>query len=185
MREYAIFRSALGWMGILGENGRLVYLTFGHVTAGAARAALTPELVAGARSHCWNPSLVQRLRAYAAGEPDEFTDVLIEPGATTEFRRQVLSACRRIPYGETLTYAQLAALAGSPRAARAVGNCMASNRIPLVIPCHRVLPSGGKLGAYSAPAGPAMKRRLLDMESRAKSPQQSAAPRPCVPADLW
>jgi methylated-DNA-[protein]-cysteine S-methyltransferase len=63
-----------------------------------------------------------------------------------------------------MTYGELAAKAGSPRAARAVGSCMARNRIPLVIPCHRVVPSGGRLGSFSAPGGSETKRRLIDME---------------------
>ena len=74
--------------------------------------------------------------------------------------------CRRIPYGRTMSYAELAAKAGSPNAARAVGNCMAGNRIPLIVPCHRVVCSDGRLGSYSAPGGTRMKRRLLDLESK-------------------
>ena len=72
--------------------------------------------------------------------------------------------CRKIPYGKTLSYGQLAAKAGRPGAARAVGNHMAGNRTPIIVPCHRVLPSGGGLGGFSAAGGVALKRRLLEME---------------------
>jgi len=165
MLEYTIFRSKLGWMGIVGQRGALLQLTFGHACAQAALAALPPDLRATARRQGWNLVLVSRLRAYAAGTPDDFADVPVELGTVTPFQRRVLDACRRIAYGQTSTYGQLAAQVGSPGAARAVGNCMASNRIPLVIPCHRVVPSCGELGHYLAPAGPAMKRHLLALEA--------------------
>ena len=69
------------------------------------------------------------------------------------------------PVGTTLSYGQLAARAGSPRACRAVGNCIAGNKIPIVIPCHRVVLSGGGIGKYSAPGGARMKKRLLMIEN--------------------
>jgi O-6-methylguanine DNA methyltransferase len=111
-------------------------------------------------------TLRRRLQAFAAGKPDALGDIPIDLGRLSEFQRQVLKQCRRIPYGRTLSYAELAAKAGFPRAARAVGNCMAANRIPLIVPCHRVVRSDGRLGAYSASGGTAMKRRLLALESR-------------------
>jgi methylated-DNA-[protein]-cysteine S-methyltransferase len=78
------------------------------------------------------------------------------------FARSVLAKTARIPYGSYLTYGEVAAEAGSPRAHRAAGNALAHNPIPIVIPCHRVLRSGGKIGNYGG--GPDMKARLLQME---------------------
>jgi methylated-DNA-[protein]-cysteine S-methyltransferase len=71
---------------------------------------------------------------------------------------------RRIGYAKSISYGELASLAGAPGAARAVGNIMAKNPLPLVIPCHRVLAAGGRIGGFSAPAGTEMKRHLLRME---------------------
>ena len=96
----------------------------------------------------------------------DFRDVAVDPGALTPFWEVVVRQCREIPYGRTMSYGQLAARAQSPRAARAVGNCMARNRIPLIIPCHRVIAASGGPGPYSAPGGTAMKRRLLLLEAR-------------------
>lgn len=79
------------------------------------------------------------------------------------FRGRALRACHLIPSGEVVTYGELAARAGSPRAARAAGSAMAANPLPLVIPCHRVVGAGGRLGRYSA-GGPAAKRRMLEVE---------------------
>ncbi len=81
----------------------------------------------------------------------------------TAFQQRVLDELRRIPYGQTRTYSQIAAAIGHPKAARAVGNACAHNPVPLVIPCHRVVRENGALGGYGL--GIARKRALLEMES--------------------
>ena len=78
------------------------------------------------------------------------------------FRRAVLEKLREVPRGQTVSYGELAARAGNPRASRAVGSACARNPIPIVVPCHRVLPSTGKLGNYGG--GPERKRALLELE---------------------
>lgn len=83
----------------------------------------------------------------------------------TPFARKVLTALARLPYGQTISYGQLAKRAGSPNAARAVGSCLARNPLPIIIPCHRVLTCTASLGGFSAPAGPPLKQRLLSLEN--------------------
>jgi methylated-DNA-[protein]-cysteine S-methyltransferase len=161
----ATFETALGWLAMLGSDDVLWQLTLGHATDDDAVAALDAALARDAELGPWNPSLADRLEAYALGEPDDFGDVRIDHGGMGKFRQSVVRACRRIPYGETWTYGELAAKAGYPGSARGVGNCMARNRVPLVVPCHRVLAAGGRLGGFSAPGGAAFKRRLLELES--------------------
>ena len=78
------------------------------------------------------------------------------------FYRRVLRATARVPFGEVITYSEAAARAGSPRAFRAAGSALGSNPIPIVVPCHRVVRSGGAIGDYGG--GPEMKRFLLDLE---------------------
>jgi O-6-methylguanine DNA methyltransferase len=85
----------------------------------------------------------------------------------SDFHREVLKLCHEIPVGDTLTYGQLAKLAGSPHAARAVGGAMARNRWPLIIPCHRVVGSSGKLTGYSGEGGLKTKHWLLEHEYHA------------------
>jgi methylated-DNA-[protein]-cysteine S-methyltransferase len=160
-----IFPSDLGWMGVVVAGDVVKRLTFGHCSAAAAKKAFDGKLLKHARRGKPNTRLVRRLQKYAAGYPDPLRDVPVDPGPMSDFRRRVLQQCRDIPYGTTLSYAELAAKAGSPRAARAAGNCMASNRIPLLIPCHRVVRSDGGLGSYSAPGGVVMKRRILALEA--------------------
>jgi len=164
--ELTTFRTALGWCAMLGRGEELCALTFGHRDAAAALAWLDSDLTAGTRLSRWNPTLAQRIVAMLDGEPDDFQDVAVNIEHLTVFSHRVARACRRIGWGETKSYAQLAATVGSPRAARAVGHVMATNRTPLVVPCHRVVGSGG-LGGFSAPQGLAMKRRLLTLESAA------------------
>ncbi len=89
-------------------------------------------------------------------------DVLLK--TVPPFHRKVYQALCRVPAGKTVTYAELARLAGSPKAARAVGQAMARNPFPIIIPCHRVLPSTGRLGHYSGRGGAATKRKLLQLE---------------------
>lgn len=159
-----IFPSALGWMAVVGQDRWLKRLSFGHASAEAALAALSPWPVETARPGRWNQGLVERLQAYAAGAREDFLDVALDLGPQGEFQRRVVDRCRRIAYGMTLTYRALASASGSPRAARAVGNVMASNPVPLVVPCHRVVASAG-LGGYSAGEGTRLKLRLLEMEA--------------------
>ncbi|MGH2968970.1 MAG: methylated-DNA--[protein]-cysteine S-methyltransferase, partial [Solirubrobacteraceae bacterium] len=89
-------------------------------------------------------------------------DVPLDWQLTRGFRREVLHATARIPYGRTLSYREVATQAGSPAAVRAAGTALATNPLPIVVPCHRVLRSGGQLGAYRG--GPQAKARLLDLE---------------------
>ena len=111
------------------------------------------------------PELQQRLLAYLSGIPVQFTDVPLDLPEKPPFWRRVWELCARIPYGETRSYADLAREAGSPKAFRAVGGAMAANPIPIVIPCHRVIGSGGDLTGFGG--GVEQKRRLLQMEAAA------------------
>ena len=157
--------SSLGWMAILGKNRAVEQLVFGHSTRARAIAALDEGMVRQAGHALWNAALVRRLQAYAEGEPEDFRDVQVDLDGLSRFRRRVFEACRQIPYGETLSYAELAVRAGFPKAFRAVGNCLAANRVPLIIPCHRVVCSNGQIGRFSAPGGGRMKRRLIQLEA--------------------
>lgn len=82
----------------------------------------------------------------------------------TEFQKKVWKACGKIPFGKTTAYGELAQSAGHPKAARAVGSAMAKNPLPIIIPCHRVVTSSGKLGGYSGNGGLKTKRYLLSFE---------------------
>lgn len=106
----------------------------------------------------------QMLLRYFQGECVDFADTPVFLDAMTLFRQNVLNATRLLKYGEISTYGQIACECGSPRAARAVGGALASNPVPIVIPCHRVVASSGRLTGFSAPGGVNTKMALLKME---------------------
>jgi methylated-DNA-[protein]-cysteine S-methyltransferase len=106
--------------------------------------------------------LADRLAAYFAGVVDAFDDVELDLDDGPAFQHALTDALRSVPYGETVTYGELAALAGSPNAARAAGTFCAANRFPLIVPCHRVVAANG-IGGYG-PLGVEYKRRLLKLE---------------------
>jgi O-6-methylguanine DNA methyltransferase len=108
------------------------------------------------------PELLRRLQAYFDGATGRFDDVELELDWCTPFQRSLLDALRSVPRGETVTYGELAALAGRPNAPRAAGSLCARNRFAIVVPCHRVVAAGG-LGSYGS-LGLAYKRRLLELE---------------------
>jgi methylated-DNA-[protein]-cysteine S-methyltransferase len=107
-------------------------------------------------------SLATRFRRYFAGERATFEDVELELGASTPFQLAVVVALRSVPYGELVTYGELAAIAGFPGAQRAAGTFCARNRFPIVVPCHRVVAASG-LGGFGS-LGAEYKRRLIEME---------------------
>ncbi len=104
----------------------------------------------------------RELEEFFAGRRTDFEVPLDWRLITTPFTRRVLQATRRIPFGSVSTYKEVAAQAGSPRGSRAAGNALGSNPIPIVVPCHRVLYTGGGLGGYTG--GLDRKRTLLSLE---------------------
>jgi methylated-DNA-[protein]-cysteine S-methyltransferase len=102
------------------------------------------------------------LARYFAGEPVSFGQVELDLDGATPFQRAVVQTLRAVPYGGTVTYGELAALAGYPNAYRAAGTVCAQNRFPIVVPCHRVV-GAGALGPYGS-LGTSYKRRLLELE---------------------
>ena len=107
---------------------------------------------------------IDKIRRCLAGETIDFAPVALDLTGIGAFRRKVYEAARRIGWGQTTTYGELARHAGAPGAARAVGQALGRNPVPIVVPCHRILASGGKLGGFSAFGGVAAKERLLALE---------------------
>jgi methylated-DNA-[protein]-cysteine S-methyltransferase len=163
---YEIFRTSLGYMGTVGQSGALLHLLFNYSDRPSIEAKLLPMVPPQAQQSSWYPDLADRLRRYAEGLAVDFSDIPVKLSHTTPFAQRVMDLVREIPYGQQMTYGQLAEAAGNPGAARAVGSVMRKNPVPLVVPCHRVVRNGGTIGAYSAPGGGDTKRRLLAMESR-------------------
>ena len=158
-------------MVIAGCKKKVNWLSFGHETREESTemwnvSKYNTGTVASFRCHNWNPELVEQLTAYASGVPVSFESVKTNSEVDCEsFSGKVLQRCQKIPYGHYLTYQQLAERVKRPGAARAVGNVMSRNKVPIIIPCHRVIAAHGGLGGFSMPKGVEMKRKLLGMES--------------------
>lgn len=121
--------------------------------------ALSPRIL---RAPARLDEVRRQLEEYFAGRRTAF-EVSLDWALTSGFRRKVLAATAEIPYARTATYRSVAAVAGSPGAFRAAGTALATNPIPILVPCHRVLLTSGALGQYRG--GPDRKRRLLDLEA--------------------
>ncbi|MBI4719214.1 MAG: methylated-DNA--[protein]-cysteine S-methyltransferase [Planctomycetes bacterium] len=162
LEQFAIVHTSWGAFGMVVRGRRLV-ATFLPQTEGDLRKTI--------RSRC--PDAIEnadvlrgfqgQVLRYFEGARVRF-DVEVDLEALPAFRRRVLQACRGIPHGRTASYGDLARAVGKPGAARAVGGAMASNPLPLVIPCHRVLRSDDSIGGFSSPSGIREKARMLSLE---------------------
>jgi O-6-methylguanine DNA methyltransferase len=117
--------------------------------------------IAYVRRPRWTDPLRRALERYLAGR-ERGLELPLDLAAGTPFQRRVWEATRRVPYGGTASYGEVARMAGSPRAVRAVGNALGSNPVPIVVPCHRVIHSDRTIGGFSS--GLAWKRFLLEIE---------------------
>ena len=118
------------------------------------RSAPPPEIAA----------IIEKIRKHLDGEVQDFRGIALDLENVEPFFRQVYEATRQIPPGQTRTYGEIAKAVGQPAAAQEVGQAMAKNPVPIIVPCHRVAAAGGKLGGFSAAGGPATKAKLLALE---------------------
>lgn len=163
MAVFCVVETNIGFIGLVAEDGALTHSSLPKDTREdafeAIREGLSGEVVEDEAGFGKLPEL---LRRYATGNRVDFSGVRVDLSGYGPFHKSVLMACQRIGHGEIVTYRDLARLAGSEKAARAAGTAMATNRIPLIIPCHRVLASGGRIGGFSS--GLEWKRKLLRLE---------------------
>ncbi|MFC1962081.1 methylated-DNA--[protein]-cysteine S-methyltransferase [Chloroflexota bacterium] len=157
-----VFETAAGWVGLSASESGLRQLTLPMGTAAAARQQLgvTGEDLTG--DSRFIDDAMPRLSAYFRGNRISFPDKL-DLSPATAFQRRVWQETKNIPYGETRTYGWIAAQIGQPGAARAVGQALGRNPLPIIIPCHRVLGAGGNLGSFTG--GIRWKKYLLELES--------------------
>jgi methylated-DNA-[protein]-cysteine S-methyltransferase len=169
MIRHAIIETSWGYFGIAGTEDALCRTCLPVETPDIARQVLLNGLNMTADRLPYQsdllPSLQTGILAYFNDQTVDFsTGIAVDLGKMGNFDKAVLQACARIKPGSTTTYGQLARTIGYPHAARAVGNALARNPIPLIIPCHRVLRSDGGLGGFSAIGATELKQRLLDLE---------------------
>ena len=123
--------------------------------SGASQASVPPQQI---------QEVIEKIRKHLQGEVQDFRGVRLDLENVEPFFRQVYEATRQIPPGQTRTYGEIAKAVGQPAAAQEVGQAMAKNPVPIIVPCHRVAAAGGKPGGFSAHGGRAAKAKLLGLE---------------------
>ena len=164
---YDVFETPMGWMGVVASDRGLRRTTLPQPSPDVCIAMLGPEMEEADPSPQRFRDLKTRLTRYFESEGITFDEEAIDVEDASPFMRAAWEACRRIPSGETRSYKWLAAQAGRPQAPRAAGQSMARNRLPIIVPCHRVVASDGSLRGFGRGASQlGLKQRLLDLESR-------------------
>jgi methylated-DNA-[protein]-cysteine S-methyltransferase len=166
-QRYCIFETAGGYCGIAWSEMGITRLQLPTRSAAATERLLRRRAPAAEPAEP-TPAVAATIVAvqrYFAGEAVDFSAVRLDLGETDPFFAQIYAAARGVGWGRTTTYGALAKeLDAGPEAARDVGEAMARNPVALIIPCHRVLAAGGKIGGFSAPGGAAAKLRMLALE---------------------
>ena len=166
--QHHLFETALGPCGVAWSERGVVGVQLPEQDAAATERRLVAKCgsVGAAEPSPAIAALIGYIRRYLAGERVEFSEVAVDLDGCDEFRRNVYTALRQVGFGRTVSYGELARAAGAAswEGARDVGEAMGKNPAPLVIPCHRCLAAGGKLGGFSAYGGTVTKRKLLALE---------------------
>jgi methylated-DNA-[protein]-cysteine S-methyltransferase len=175
--SYAVFETASGFCGIAwSDNGITRFqLPTDHA---AATERLLLRRMSGGKAAEPTPDIagvIEAVRRYFQGSKVDFSNLNLDLGGQDDVFKQIYALARRLRWGQTTTYGALAKeISDDPRLARDVGQAMAKNPIPLIIPCHRVLAAGGKVGGFSAPGGAASKARMLQLEGVVLAPEPPA-----------
>ncbi|MBM3932892.1 MAG: methylated-DNA--[protein]-cysteine S-methyltransferase [SAR202 cluster bacterium] len=163
--NHDIFDTPFGWIGVLASPLGIRRATLPQHTPDEAVAQLGPEAIGSSYAPEGFNGFRHAMEAYFRGDRPAFEDIPLDLAGAPPFLAAAWAACRSIPYGETRSYKWLAEQAGNPRALRAAGQSMARNRIPIVIPCHRVLASSGALHGFGKGATQLdLKAKLLAIE---------------------
>jgi len=177
MHHYHIFETAAGYCGIAWRDAGITRFQLPTASAAAAERLLLrrlPEADVGEPPPVVKEA-VAAVKRYFEGEETDFSGFELDLEGQDAFFRQIYAAARKIAWGRTTTYGALAKeLGAGPEAARDVGQAMAKNPVALIIPCHRVLAAGGKIGGFSAPGGSSAKMRMLELEGVRVGPPEPA-----------
>lgn len=159
---YTVFDTEFGWMAIVASEHGLRRLTLPQPAADKALVLISDLLPKAKASTASFRDVIHRIGLYFEGQRVEFPDSL-DLRESTEFQRAVWKLTAAIPYGETRSYAWIAEQLGRPGSVRAIGQALAKNPLPIIIPCHRVVGSNGAMGGFSG--GLELKKRLLALEA--------------------
>lgn len=160
---HAVFQTEMGFAGLAWSAAGITRLCLPEKSrAGVERrlAGHGPAL----EPQGWVADLIERIVAYFAGADVDFSAIPVDLSGIDAFRLDIYAAARRLAFGEAVTYGELARRAGHEGMARETGAALGANPVPLVVPCHRIVAAGGKIGGFSAPGGSATKQKMLELE---------------------
>jgi methylated-DNA-[protein]-cysteine S-methyltransferase len=175
-RKYTLFETKLGVCGIAWKEGddyrngvAVIAFQLPDLSDKATAKNIVAKTSAVEAKKIPPPieAIIEMVQRHLAGEVQDFKNIEIDLDDAGPFAKTVYDAARKIPSGGIMTYGELAQKAMHPKAARAVGQAMARNPVPLIIPCHRVVAAGKKPGGYTAPGGIATKAKILAVEGAA------------------
>ena len=168
--KYVVFKTKWGYFGLFGTESALCRTRLPGPESQKIESRLLKKLPDARFDSSYFKILQKQIAVYFEGSHVNFgPDIPLALDGLAVFSSKVLTACRKIEFGQRTTYSGLAKKAGRPDACRAVGNALANNPLPLIIPCHRVLRTDGKMGGFSAPGGIVLKERMLELERRVLS----------------
>ncbi len=165
--KYTIFKTKWGYFGLAGGDEGLVRTCLPLGGPEKVESRLLQNLQNSRYDKFLYKTAREQITAYFEGACIDFSNIPVILDGFSPFLRSVLTACRNIGFGRIITYSGLAKKIGRPAAARAVGGALAGNPLPLIIPCHRIIRSDGKIGGFSAIGGKNLKAKLLKHEQAA------------------
>ena len=172
MNKYCVFETKLGDCGLVWSENKISGFQLPFKNKKQLHKSLKVKYQAQESSpKPWIKKIITKVQKHLSGCAQDFSKLPYLEQANSPFRKRVYQQLLKIPSGQCITYGELASKAGSPKAARAVGAAMAANKIPLLIPCHRVL-SNNSLCGFSAPGGLTTKKYLLELEQALKSTEK-------------
>jgi len=159
--KYTIFKTKWGYFGLVGTEYALCRTHLPRPEPEKIKSPLLKNLPTAQFDKTFFKPLQDQIIAYFDGGCIDFRNIPIILDGFGSFLSSVLTACRDIGFGRTISYSGLAKEIGRPDAARAVGSALAKNPLPLIIPCHRIIRGDGKIGGFSAPGGTTLKKKML------------------------
>ncbi len=181
-----MFPSPVGPIGLAWTRRGVCRLELGYPDADGAAAEIQSQCPSLSPVKKLPTEVVQsrdRIKALLRGRNDDLRDIPVDLTGSSDFSRRVLRELRKVKVGNVVTYGELAARAGRPGAARAVGRIMGANPVPIIVPCHRCLGADGSLTGFSAEGGTALKARLLFIEGYERDPEHARGIRHLQKAD--
>lgn len=160
---HAVFQTEMGFAGLAWSAAGITRLCLPQKSRAGVERRLADHGPA-LEPQGWVADLIERIVAYFAGADVDFSAIPVDLSGIDAFRLDIYAAARRLAFGEAVTYGELARRAGHEGMARETGAALGANPVPLVVPCHRIVAAGGKIGGFSAPGGSATKLRMLELE---------------------